>query len=163
MVGGTVASALTTPYSAAVVTLVYFDLRVRKEGLDLQLLAADAGVERDPDAPLPAPLVADEYTPEERAEAPYWPPPPGWTPPSRARAAERRPAAEPEPAAAGWRPAPEAPPQASGWLPPRRAAPSAAAVVERSDARLRPARVRAPLAAAALARALPRRGGAPRP
>ena len=118
VVGGTVSSALTTPYSAAVVTLVYFDLRVRKEGLDLQLLASDAGVERDLDAPLPAPLVADEYTPEERAEAPFWPPPPGWTPPSRARAAwHREPRAGAEPPS--WRPASEAPPQASGWLPPR--------------------------------------------
>jgi hypothetical protein len=125
VVGGTVASALTTPYSAAVVTLVYFDLRVRKEGLDLQLLAADAGVERDPDTPLPAPLVADEYTPEERAEAPFWPPPPGWTPPSRARAAwEREPEPEPEPEPPAWRPASEAPPQASGWLPPRPERPS---------------------------------------
>ena len=118
VVGGTVSSALTTPYSAAVITLVYFDLRVRKEGLDLQLLASDAGVERDLDAPLPAPLVADEYTPEERAEAPYWPPPPGWTPPSRERAGwQREPEPELEPQA--WRPAAEAPPQASGWLPPR--------------------------------------------
>ena len=120
MVGGTVSSALTTPYSAAVITLVYFDLRVRKEGLDLQLLASDAGVERDLDAPLPAPLVADEYTPEERAEAPYWPPPPGWTPPSREHAGwQREPEPEPELEPQAWRPAAEAPPQASGWLPPR--------------------------------------------
>jgi hypothetical protein len=125
VVGGTLGSALTTPYSAAVVTLVYFDLRVRKEGLDLQLIAEGADVQRDPDAPLPAPLVADEYTPEERAQAPYWPPPPGWTPPSRAPAPAPEPPpgfsdwrpAEPEPQR--WRPAAEAPPQASGWLPPR--------------------------------------------
>ena len=78
-------SVLTTPYSAAVVTLLYFDLRVRKEGLDLQLIAEGAGVVRDPDAPLPAPLVAEEYTPEERAQAPYWPPPPGWRPTRRPR------------------------------------------------------------------------------
>ncbi|HTE61975.1 MAG TPA: hypothetical protein VK631_16600 [Solirubrobacteraceae bacterium] len=118
VVGGTVGSVLTTPYSAAVVTLLYFDLRVRKEGLDLQLIAEGAGVERDPDAPLPPPLVADEYTPEERAQAPYWPPPPGWRPaPAPAPAAawqEPDRTREPPP----WRPAPEqsAP---SGWLPPR--------------------------------------------
>jgi hypothetical protein len=81
VVGGTLGSVLTTPYSAAVVALLYFDLRVRKEGLDLQLIAEGADVRRDPDAPLPAPLVADEYTPEERAQAPYWPPPPGRKPP----------------------------------------------------------------------------------
>ena len=91
---------ITTPYSAAVVALLYFDLRVRKEGLDLQLLARDAGVERDPDAPLPAPLHGDEWTPEERAQAPYWPPPPGWKPEPRA-------------------PAPPAPPAPGTWLPPR--------------------------------------------
>jgi hypothetical protein len=118
VVGGTVGSVLTTPYSAAVVTLLYFDLRVRKEGLDLQLIAEGADVQRGPDAPLPAPLVADEYTPEERAQAPYWPPPPGWrpapapAPESEWRAPERAP--EPPP----WRPAPDEP-SPSGWLPPR--------------------------------------------
>jgi hypothetical protein len=115
VVGGTLGSVLTTPYSAAVITLIYFDLRVRKEGLDLQLVAEGTGVERDPDAPLPGPLVADEYTPEERAQAPYWPPPPGWRP---------APAHE-EPS---WRP--EAP-SPSGWLPPRASDPPGA---DRSDA-----------------------------
>jgi hypothetical protein len=101
VVGGTVGSALTTPYSAAVVTLLYFDLRVRKEGLDLQLIAEGADVRRDPDAPLPAPLLANEPTPEQRA------PEPGWREPERA----------PEPPA--WQPQPEAPPPPAGWLPPR--------------------------------------------
>jgi hypothetical protein len=118
VVGGTVGSVLTTPYSAAVVTLLYFDLRVRKEGLDLQLIAEGADVQRDPDAPLPAPLVADEYTPEERAQAPYWPPPPGWRP-APVPAPEpgwRAPQSGPEPPP--WRPAPDEP-SPSGWLPPR--------------------------------------------
>jgi len=118
VVGGTVGSVLTTPYSAAVVTLLYFDLRVRKEGLDLQLIAEGADVRRDPDAPLPAPLVAEEYTPEERAQAPYWPPPPGWrpAPPAAPEPGWREPERGPEPPA--WRPQPHAPPPA-GWLPPR--------------------------------------------
>src|SRR5215218_5750259 len=118
VVGGTVGSLLTTPYSAAVVTLLYFDLRVRKEGLDLQLIAEGADVRRDPDAPLPAPLVAEEYTPEERAQAPYWPPPPGWrpAPPAAPEPGWREPERGPEPPA--WRPQPHAPPPA-GWLPPR--------------------------------------------
>jgi hypothetical protein len=106
VVGGTLGSVLTTPYSAAVITLVYFDLRVRKEGLDLQLIAAGADVEHDPDAPLPAPLVADEYTPEERAQAPYWPPPPGWRP---------APPAQPGPPA--WRSPREE--EAPAWRSPR--------------------------------------------
>ena len=142
VVGGTVGSVLTTPYSAAVVALLYFDLRVRKEGLDLQLIAEGAGVERDPDAPLPAPLVADEYTPEERAQAPYWPPPPGWTPPPAPATGWRQPeraAPERRVAAAPDEPSP------SGWLPPRPAPPpgdqpgrpaEASATGERGPARL---------------------------
>ncbi len=38
-VASTVASVLTTPFIAAFVTVLYFDLRVRKEGFDLELLA----------------------------------------------------------------------------------------------------------------------------
>ena len=67
VVGGTLGAVLTTPYSAAVIALIYFDLRVRKEGLDLQLIADGAGVERDPDAPLPAPFAAGS-TRRARAE-----------------------------------------------------------------------------------------------
>ena len=97
VIGSTVSSAVTYPYLAAVLTILYFDQRVRKEGFDLQLQAQGFGIERDPDAPLPAPLIGDElYTPEQRATAPYWPPPPGWTPPP----------VEPEPSAwaspSGW-------------------------------------------------------------
>ena len=82
VVGTTLSGVIIYPYYAAVLTILYFDQRVRKEGFDLQLLAEGVGAERDPDAPLPAPLAGDErYTPEQRAAAPYWPPPPGWTPP----------------------------------------------------------------------------------
>jgi hypothetical protein len=97
VVGSTLSSAITYPYLAAVLTILYFDQRVRKEGFDLQLLADGMGAERDPDAPLPEPLIGDEmYTPEQRASAPYWPPPPGWVPPP----------AQPEPSqwasSSGW-------------------------------------------------------------
>jgi hypothetical protein len=81
VIGGTVSALITTPFTAAVLTLLYFDKRVRKEGFDLQLLASGLGTTRDPDAPVPAPLVGPDYTPEQRAAAPYWPPPPGWVPP----------------------------------------------------------------------------------
>ena len=68
MIGSTASAAVTYPYLAAVLTILYFDQRVRKEGFDLQLQAEGFGVERDPDAPLPAPLIGDElYTPEQRA------------------------------------------------------------------------------------------------
>jgi hypothetical protein len=119
VVGGTVGSVLTTPYSAAVVTLLYFDLRVRKEGLDLQLIAEGADVRRDPDAPLPAPLVAEKYTPEERAQAPYWPPPPGWKPTPAPAAGWREPEREREEPPPPARRAPPDEPSPSGWLPPR--------------------------------------------
>lgn len=39
----TIADIITTPFQAAVVAILYFDLRVRKEGFDLQLLAERIG------------------------------------------------------------------------------------------------------------------------
>jgi MFS family permease len=80
----TVAFAIATPFQAALVTVVYFDLRVRKEGFDLELLARGIG------AGVPAaqaddedlwPVAMDEI---DRTGAPYWPPPPGWKPPGAA-------------------------------------------------------------------------------
>jgi hypothetical protein len=117
VVGGTIAGAITYPFAAAVLTVLYFDQRVRKEGFDLQLLAEGLGTTLDPDAPLPPPLVGPDYLPEERASAPYWPPPPGWTPPSGA------PAPAPVAAAAtGWTPPAHPSTGARGWAPPRAAA-----------------------------------------
>jgi hypothetical protein len=101
VIGSTISNAITTPYLAAVLTILYFDMRVRKEGFDLQLMAEDLGQPHDPDAPLPAPLVGEDLTPEQKAAAPYWPPPPGWTPPP----------VHPEPAHASWQP-----PSAGGTL-----------------------------------------------
>jgi len=96
VVAGTIGSVVTTPFSAAVIALLYFDQRVRKEGFDLELLAAGIG-ERAPAGP--SEYLQPKVSDEQRAQAPFWPPPPGWKPP----------AAEPEP------PAP-APPGA--WQPP---------------------------------------------
>ncbi|HVE46163.1 MAG TPA: glycerophosphoryl diester phosphodiesterase membrane domain-containing protein [Acidimicrobiales bacterium] len=45
------ASVVTTPFTAAVIAVVYFDLRVRKEGFDLELLTRRVGV--DPGQPPP--------------------------------------------------------------------------------------------------------------
>ena len=78
----TVGSVLTTPFTAAVVTVLYFDLRVRKEGFDLELLAQRVGVE-----PPPAGARQDLLPPpppdagSDSAQPPFWPPPPGWRPP----------------------------------------------------------------------------------
>ncbi|HWK29402.1 MAG TPA: hypothetical protein VNS09_22755 [Solirubrobacter sp.] len=106
VIGSTLSSAISYPYLAAILTILYFDQRVRKEGFDLQLEAEGF----TPGAPVPAPLIGDDvvYTPEQRAAAPYWPPPPGWTPPP----------AEPEwSSSSGWQ-APSAPPEPEDPLPP---------------------------------------------
>ncbi|HEX2045106.1 MAG TPA: hypothetical protein VHF23_05715 [Gaiellaceae bacterium] len=77
----TIATVLTTPFTAAFVAVVYFDLRVRKEGFDLQLLAERIGVAPRPGwerPPLPASPLAGPAAGGE--QPPYWPPPPGWKP-----------------------------------------------------------------------------------
>jgi uncharacterized membrane protein len=80
-VANTIATTLTTPFVAALVTVIYFDLRVRKEGFDLQLLAERIGLPPRPEwerPPLPAsPLTP---TPATGSQPPFWPPPPGWQP-----------------------------------------------------------------------------------
>jgi hypothetical protein len=77
---GAVASVLTIPFVAAVVAVIYFDLRVRKEGFDLQLMAQRIGAPPRAVTPTPmpwssqpAPGFGGGWTPP--------PPPPGWTPP----------------------------------------------------------------------------------
>lgn len=75
----TVSGILTTPFQAAIVAIIYFDLRVRKEGFDLELLAQRIGTAPDPAARpdlLPPPPPAWEGS----EQPPYWPPPPGWKP-----------------------------------------------------------------------------------
>ena len=80
-VASTVGSALVTPFTAAVAVVLYFDLRVRKEGFDLELLAQRIGVD-PPDgtsfAPSPLPPARPEVGNGE--QPPFWPPPPGWRP-----------------------------------------------------------------------------------
>jgi hypothetical protein len=93
-VGDTLASTLTTPFSAAVAIVVYFDLRVRKEAFDLQLLAEQLGVE-PPEGAAAMPM-APLAEPPPGEQPPYWPPPPGWaprssTPPEPEEPDQRRP------------------------------------------------------------------------
>jgi hypothetical protein len=90
--GSALASILTTPFLAALVTVLYFDLRVRKEGFDLQLLAYRIGV-------APPTELPEALRPPLPAPPPQRPPPPqAWPPPSQ-----------------GWPPTPPAP---QGWPPP---------------------------------------------
>jgi hypothetical protein len=77
VVAGTISSMITTPFVAAFVTVLYFDLRVRKEGFDLQLLAERIGVD-PPAGGLPAPAPSEPDPGGE--QPPFWPPPPGWKP-----------------------------------------------------------------------------------
>jgi hypothetical protein len=70
---GTIATVLTTPFLVAMLVVVYVDLRVRKEGLDLQLLAQRVGAAEPPAGAAPA-WAATGVVPGAA-------PPPGWSPP----------------------------------------------------------------------------------
>jgi hypothetical protein len=78
VVAGTVSDVLTTPFIAAFVTVLYFDLRVRKEAFDLQLLAERIGVEPPAGGLGPRPDDRPQFADGE--QPPFWPPPPGWKP-----------------------------------------------------------------------------------
>lgn len=55
-IGQIIVGIIATPFLAIITTIIYFDLRVRKEGYDLELMAADlAGMER----PTPPPVSDD--------------------------------------------------------------------------------------------------------
>lgn len=73
----TLGSMIATPAAAAFVTVLYIDLRVRKEGFDLLLLARGLGVERAPGQELPT-FIPEP--PPAGSQPPFWPPPPGWKP-----------------------------------------------------------------------------------
>ena len=79
IVTGTVSSVLTTPLTAAFTTILYFDLRIRKEGFDLWLLAERLGVEPPEGYVAPAPQPGGLWG-SGSEQPPYWPPPPGWQP-----------------------------------------------------------------------------------
>jgi hypothetical protein len=103
-IAGVVGLALGTPFQAALLTVLYFDLRVRKEGFDLELLAGGIGASvpaiadesatpwsrppptaelpGEPDDAWPAAPPEPEGA-EEPGDSPasYWPPPAGWNPP----------------------------------------------------------------------------------
>jgi hypothetical protein len=80
----TVGSMIATPAAAAFITVLYIDLRVRKEGFDLLLLARRLGVERAPGQELPS-FIPEP--PPTGSQPPFWPPPPGWEPGPAAPAA----------------------------------------------------------------------------
>jgi hypothetical protein len=101
----TLSSVITTPAVAAFAIVLYVDLRVRKEGFDLYLLAQRLGVEPGDLESSTAALLPPEV-PTYTAQPPYWPPPPGWKPPD-----DPPPAPEPDPNAPPYWPPPP------GWKP----------------------------------------------
>jgi hypothetical protein len=105
-IANTLSSLITLPLVAAVLTILYFDLRVRKEGFDLQLLAQGVGH--------PAASSYGDTSPGAVGEASGLgasPPPPQAPPPSSGGfAPPQAPAAPPPPEAPA---APEAPPASS--------------------------------------------------
>lgn len=85
LLSGVVSGLIVQPFQATVVTVLYYDLRVRHEGYDLQLLAAQLGLpETSVGADVPAEAGFDRpIGPEmvgQPGGPPYWPPPPGWSP-----------------------------------------------------------------------------------
>jgi len=93
---GIVGLLITTPLQAALLAVVYFDLRVRKEGFDLELLAQGIGgtAPQEPDElwpPTPQPWTRDEESPwragpdpdPAKPAAPSAGSDPGWWPPTR--------------------------------------------------------------------------------
>jgi hypothetical protein len=94
---------IATPAAAAFITVLYIDLRVRKEGFDLLLLARRLGVEREPGQELPS------FLPEPApagSPPPFWPPPPGWEPGSALPEPQPPPSDQPPfwPPPPGWKP-----------------------------------------------------------
>jgi hypothetical protein len=104
----TVSSLITLPLFAAVLTIIYYDLRVRKEGFDLHLLARGVGSSTSPENVAASSGLGGGYAPPAPGggfappQAPSTPPPsappPGWGPP------QAPPRDQPAPAA------PQAPP-----------------------------------------------------
>ena len=84
-VGGIVASTVTRPIAAGVIVLLYVDMRMRKEGLDLALQTA-AGSEQAPGDEFATvwrpPADNPAFQPGAPMTAPETPPPAAGTPPS---------------------------------------------------------------------------------
>ena len=93
----TIGSLLVTPFSAAAITILYFDLRIRKEGFDIELLAQGiGGPAAQPSEPFPQNMPAPRISPSAAKPSPSATPPPS---------APKRPQRPARPA----RPAPGAP------------------------------------------------------
>ena len=72
----TVVQLFTTPFAAATIVLLYFDLRVRGEGFDLQVMASALDMPAPPAASQPYPTT--DGVPGGYQAPPQPPPPPAW-------------------------------------------------------------------------------------
>jgi hypothetical protein len=79
LIATVVAGAITTPFVAAMTIVLYIDLRVRKEGFDLALLAERFGEPGAIAVPVPPAPAAPNFE-TGGSQPPYWPPPAGWRP-----------------------------------------------------------------------------------
>ncbi len=115
---GIVGLALSAPFQAALLTVLYLDTRVRTEELDLERLAGEIGADGAlaPSGATAAPTVA-EPAPGTTADEVLWPTP-------------AAPAGQDDGARSRARPRPDAPPPPPGWRPPRG---DAGGAVERKD------------------------------
>lgn len=80
---GALAAIIATPFQAAIAAVLYFDLRVRSEGFDLQLLAQRMGTPNPESAYaalLPPPIPDAPLYPPPQGYAPGLPPPPTYAP-----------------------------------------------------------------------------------
>jgi len=102
-IAGIVGLALAAPFQAALVTVLYFDARVRADGLDLEQLAGEIGA--DAPAPATAPVapvaVVGDSAPAAAGGERLWPSP--------------APAGQDDGARSRARPDPDAPPPPPGW------------------------------------------------
>ena len=78
-----ISQILLQPFVASITTVLYYDLRVRHEGYDIELMAEQLGLHPSAlpeQAPgFQAPVVGPESV-GRPGGPPYWPPPPGWQP-----------------------------------------------------------------------------------
>ena len=117
------ASVITTPFLAAVAVVLYFDLRVRKEGFDLQLLARHIGVpspEGIPEGVLPPPPRWGPAAYPQQGYPPQGYPPQGYPPqgyPQQGYPPPAQPGAYPPPGP-NYAPPPYGGPPQPGWPPP---------------------------------------------
>ena len=78
-----VTAVVLQPFAAAVTTVLYYDLRIRREGYDLELMAEQLGIAPYDMPHGPSDGFSGPYGPESvglPGGPPYWPPPPGWQP-----------------------------------------------------------------------------------